>query len=446
MAKVVVILSSDANDQLTDFGVQLQGITLTNSSGQPVTLLSQSVGTEFVHLNGLVEPMITGTLPYDTYTAATVSVGGAQANCVAYSASGGLDDSTFAYGNVPAPDVSVSLPAPIVISGPSFGLTLRMSVPESVSLSSCGGGASYAITPAFTLAAFDLSAVPPGSASTMVWSLDARITALDAAAGSLAIQRPSISSDPALVLDVSVDANATLQGVANLSSLAVGAFIQLDGAIQEDGSVQATRIALADPLAVDVRTGPIVSVYDGSPPVVTLRPVLAQGQDGPVGLENYDFSSTAFHVSGQFSNVQVLPFVASFTADNMVPGQNVHVSSPAFQTCCGARYYAPATTMTLMPQTIDGQIVAVSISGGFTVYTVQLAADDAFVSLASQPGQTATVAQPGEVQVYTDGSTRLLNSDLIGVGGTLRFYGLVFDDDGTLRMDCAQVEDGAPFT
>jgi hypothetical protein len=27
-------------------------------------------------------------------------------------------------------------------------------------------------------------------------------------------------------------------------------------------------------------------------------------------------------------------------------------------------------------------------------------------------------------------------------GGTFRFYGLVFNDNGTLRMDCAQVNDG----
>jgi hypothetical protein len=43
---------------LTSFNAGLQGITLTNSSGKSVTLLSQSVGTEFVHLNGLAEPVI----------------------------------------------------------------------------------------------------------------------------------------------------------------------------------------------------------------------------------------------------------------------------------------------------------------------------------------------------------------------------------------------------
>jgi hypothetical protein len=36
----------------------------------------------------------------------------------------------------------------------------------------------------------------------------------------------------------------------------------------------------------------------------------------------------------------------------------------------------------------------------------------------------------------------MLNSSALSVGGVFRFYGLVFNDNGTLRMDCAQVNDG----
>jgi hypothetical protein len=44
--------------------------------------------------------------------------------------------------------------------------------------------------------------------------------------------------------------------------------------------------------------------------------------------------------------------------------------------------------------------------------------------------------------VYVDSNTQLLNSEPIAVGSPLRFNGLVFNDNGTLRMDCAQVSDG----
>jgi hypothetical protein len=104
--------------------------------------------------------------------------------------------------------------------------------------------------------------------------------------------------------------------------------------------------------------------------------------------------------------------------------------------------YVPITTMTLIPQTINGKVISVSTSGNFTVYTVTLAAYDLFPDLAVQPGQTTVVSNPGNVVIYVDGNTQLLSSSSIAVGSVLRFNGLVFNDSGTLRMDCAQVNDG----
>jgi hypothetical protein len=59
-----------------------------------------------------------------------------------------------------------------------------------------------------------------------------------------------------------------------------------------------------------------------------------------------------------------------------------------------------------------------------------------------QPGQTTLLTNPNTVVVYTDSNTQTLNSSALSVGGLFRFYGLVFNDNGTLRMDCSQVNDG----
>jgi Domain of unknown function (DUF5666) len=446
VTKVTVVLSSDANDQFTDFNAVLQGITLTNSSGKTVTLLSQSLGTEFVHLNGLIEPMITGTLPQDTYTAATVTVGGAAFTCVTLDTSGGVQDSTYAYGYVPAPNVTANLPVPILVTGESTGITLRIQIQQSAILSSCSGGANYAIKPTFTLSSFDIANTAPGSASNTVLSLEGAVTAVSGTAGSFEMQRPAHMSEPATSLKVSINAGTALQGIDALASLQVGMFVELDGAIQPDGSVQATRVAVADPVAVDVRRGPILSVFRQAIPIIDIKPIEGQGKDGLVETESYDFSGTTFRISGQMSNVQQLPFAAAFNSANMVPGQNVYLSSSAFVTCCGQDYYAPATTITLAPQTVDGTILSSSTSGNFTIYTVQLSDYDLFVSLAAQPAQATLVSRPNQMQVYVDGNTRMLNSNPAAVGGTLRFYGLVFNDQGVLRMDCGQINDGVALT
>jgi hypothetical protein len=97
--------------------------------------------------------------------------------------------------------------------------------------------------------------------------------------------------------------------------------------------------------------------------------------------------------------------------------------------------------VTLVPQTINGSIASTSSSGNFTVYTVT-SAYSLFPQLAVQAGQPVRLNNPSEVQVYVDSNTQLLNTQALAPGSVLRFYGLVFNDNGTLRMDCAQINDG----
>jgi hypothetical protein len=164
----------------------------------------------------------------------------------------------------------------------------------------------------------------------------------------------------------------------------------------------------------------------------------------PFGVgASFNYGSTAFQISGQLSNLGSLPFVPSFNGSNMVPGQEVYISTTALP---NNGPYPSAATMTLMPQTIDGMVAGSSTSGGFTDYTVTLASYDLFPALAVQPGQTTVENNPSEVEVYIDSNTQLLNTQPLSAGSTLRFYGLVFNDNGTLRMDCAQVNDGVAFT
>ena len=95
-----------------------------------------------------------------------------------------------------------------------------------------------------------------------------------------------------------------------------------------------------------------------------------------------------------------------------------------------------------MPQTINGAITGVSSSGGFTVYSVSLAAYDMFPILAVQTGQTTALQNPSSVEVYVDSNTQMLNSNAIALGNVLRFNGLIFNDSGTARIVCRQINDG----
>ena len=125
----------------------------------------------------------------------------------------------------------------------------------------------------------------------------------------------------------------------------------------------------------------------------------------------------------------------------MVAGQNVYITSHATAMSPGP-VYTPAATVTLIPQVIDGTVTQVASSGSFTTYTVALAPYDLFPALAVQPGETTVLNNPSKVIVYVDSNTRQLNTKPIAVGSVLRFGGLLFYDNGTLRMDCGQVNDG----
>lgn len=105
-----------------------------------------------------------------------------------------------------------------------------------------------------------------------------------------------------------------------------------------------------------------------------------------------------------------------------------------------------ANTITLVPQTINGTVMGSLQSSSFADYTVALATYDLFPTLAVQQGQTTLLNSPSQVEVYIDSNTRQLNTHALAPGSTLRFYGLVFNDNGTLRMDCAQVNDGVTTT
>jgi hypothetical protein len=451
---VTVMVTGTANDQLSEFDVAFQGITLTSQSGKTATLLSLPTsgppsGAEFMHINGVAEPLVTASIPQDVYTSATVTPG-VQADfvCISLGQVDGQQTLATAQFNdgVPASAVTVALASPLTVTGASMALSLDLVVSQSASVGNCltpDGFYGYALTPTFNLTPLNLSASPTNSANGKVAGLDGQITAIGTG-NSFTLSIPDVEGSRPLA--VSSNDGAVYQGISGFSALAVGTFVDMDGAIQPDGSLLATRVAVEDPSAGDVFRGPLIEVAP-SVSVFTMHAHEWQGE-GVLGLGggsiDLNFGSSIFQISGQFTNLASLPFAPSFNAANMVPGQEVYASLASFSFDSSR---PPATTMTLMPQIIDGTVTASTQSGNFTDYTVTLAPYDLFPLLAVQPGQTTVENNPSQIEVYVDSNTQLLNTVAdLAPNNTLRFYGIVFNDNGTLRMDCAQVNDGVSFT
>jgi len=438
--KVVVLASSTANDQLSSFTTTLQSLTLTNQAGKTVNLLASPVSEEFIHLNGHVEPIATVSIPRGTYVSARATYDSSSPVCNAQSP-GTLQTDTLTGGA----SETINLPNPITVDGTAMGLVLDLKVntyPEQ-----CPTPAQYPSAPPVT-AAFDLTPLtiavqPTNSANGLALGLEGTIGAVGSGATGFTVNGLVTGQTPP-TWQVSLNSSTVLQGISGAAQLTSQVPVDMDVAIQPDGSLVATRVSVisTETATLTVASGPLMLVSDAEP--VTW--VIGAAQQGYLltvldGFGYGNFGNSQFQAPAQFKNLASLPFPATFNSATMVPGQNVTVTTQAMAFPPGPAYI-PLATMALRPQTINGMVSAISSEGSFTRYTVTLAPYDLFPQFAVQPGQTTLLTAPNTVVVYADGNTQMLNQSSPAVGGIFRFYGLVFNDNGTLRMDCAQINDG----
>jgi hypothetical protein len=441
---VTLMLSSTANDLLSQFNVDFTGLTMTNQAGKTVNVFDTEQKAEFIHLNGITEPLLTVSVPQDTYTTATITVGGAQFSCVALdSSTNGLDVSTFAYGNTPSNQVTVNLPTPVKIAGTAMGLTLDMQVAKSATYATCqpGGIIPYSINPTFNLTAFDFSSQPANVSNGLAVGLGGLVASVDAGASTF-----TVTAGDGPTWTVKSNGSTMFHGISGSAALAAGMPVTMDAAVQADGSLLASSIAVNDTKTTDlsIASGPLLNVASSVPALNAFgreEQGLLYTPNTILGGQYFSFGNAVFQTSEALGNVQSLPFAASFTAANMVAGQNVSISSHA-TAISGGPTYVPSTTVTLIPQTINGTVTGVATDGSFDTYTIQLAPYDLMPALAVQPGQTTRLTNPATVVVYADSNTRMQNATALESGNVLRFYGLLFNDHGTLKLDCAQVNDG----
>lgn len=441
---VTPMLSSSANGALSEFDMTISSISLVNSAGKAVILFSGPQSVEFVGLNAGSLPLASASIPQDVYPSANVVYSNSTIGCLIPSGSPNFIAGAPTYPGG-AGNATVNLASPLTVSGAAVDLSLDLAVGQSVTLSSCGVNGGIAnFAPLFNLSPLAISSQPTDDLNGDETGIDGRIASINTSGNEFTLLTGNGSygswTGATTPLTVAVNGSTVYQGVSSMSALSADMFVDLDANVQSDGSLLATRIAVADPTALNMFTGPLMYAS------TTEVDILGREQQGndvstfPLTWNEYTVnSSTVFKTSGQISNVQSLPFPATFSSSNATGGQNVAISSQTIPNpaCCG---FPTAVTMTLMPQTINGTVTAVSNSGSFTIYTVTLAPYDSFPVLAMPPGPVP-VSSPSTVLVYADVSTHVLGA-APAVGSVMRFNGLVFNDNGQLRMDCVQINNG----
>jgi hypothetical protein len=441
--QVVVLRASTANDQLFSFQVLINTISLVNKEGTSVTIFTNPLSFgpfgEWMNLNGISTPLTTTSVPSDTYTSAVVTVFRCSFSNLTFAANT-FTTSTFAQGLCAegTGTTTVNLPNPIKITGPAMALALNLQVAQSFTLDATTDPATYSIDPMFTLTPVAIAAQPTDETNGKVTLIDAQVTSVGADGKTIMVQP---ADGQALTL---VSNSATVfQGIAGFSALAANMLFNFDAAIQSDGSLLATRIEVPDATAVAGVGGPFTLPVIG-PGVFQTQ---TQEQNGctivqiPFCGNIYHLNNTVFQVSGELTNVANLPFPASFASSNFLQGQNVLVTSSGV---ADNRSIEEAVTVNLLPQTLNGTVSAVSNQAGFAVYTVTLAPYDLLPVLQNYTSLTPPphLSNPSSIVVYADTNTSFLNSGTVAVGSLIRFRGVIFDDNGTARMDATAIYDG----
>ena len=440
---VSIAAASTANDAVSFYDIAIKSLSLVSQTGATVPIVSTPVQAEFTHLNGPVEPIVASQVPQGVYTSAKITLGDYSIFCAGLGIQGGVQGQG-ASGIAQPANVTIAMPKPITVTGSNMTVTLNLVLSQFVSTSSCLVG-SMPTNQQFEIYA-DSGIMQPVDVSPQKFSaLLGVIASLNADGTGLTID--SVEGLPGSVAPVPAwtvesNANTVFQGVAGASALDTGLPVELDATIQPDGSLMASRIAVYDTSASNLSlwSGPLLSVPSSAQPILALGRQAA----GPIygqQFAQFDASQAKFQLSGQFGNLATLPFSAAFNASNMVPGQDIDITFHQESYPAGSNVPV-VSTMTLVSQTINGQVTAIGKSGAFTTYTVWLGTNDLFANLAFQPGQNNLLTSPRVVTVYADENTQMLNSLPLGVNSFMRFNGLVFNDTGSLRMDCDQINDG----
>ena len=443
-ATVPVLITDAPSDQLAAFTLTLNSITLTDSAGKTASILSSPTTIEICHLNGIQAPLVTASIPEDTYATATIAFSNPQITYINSSGQAVSVTPTLA-----TTSFTFTFPAPgFTVNNTSTSLLVDLLASQSVAIS----GTTVTVTPTFSL-----KPVPPATAAP---PMGQNGTGMQQMATVVSVSGTSLTLEPCSGPNFTVTTNSStvLQGFTALSALTAGELVQVDFIVQNGGCNQlvppaavcisvllATRIQLAPPPSTgpppNLLSGPVISVTPGS-----FKMVIMQGLGPAIPVATAAASlftvttntSTVWAITPQFVSLTGLPFKPSFTA--ATAGQSVGVVASSVSTV--APPSAVAANVYLIPQTIGGTVTKVATSGSYTAYTLTLNSGSAFTSLSG--ASTITVytssATAGPVATATGAAP-----PAIAVGSTVRFNGLIFNlGSGNFAMVAGCSPDGPP--
>jgi len=224
-----VNIGDGPSDRLAAASMTIASLTLKNTTGGSVTVVSSPTSLEMMHLMGTMQPISLMKVPQGTYTGGTISISSAT---VMY-----MDPSTFqlVQKTVPGPmPATVTFSPTLTIGSTPMVLNLDMNMASSISIDGAG---NVTMTPTM------VASMNPGGTGN---SHDPENGGMEHMTGtvksfsgsSFTISMMQSSQD----IPVTTDSNTQFQGMGGMGGMSTGMIVMVDATMQADGAFMAHTV------------------------------------------------------------------------------------------------------------------------------------------------------------------------------------------------------------
>ena len=322
----VFVTGADAAlPSVVSFQVDITGLSVSDGTNPPVSVLNGTQTVDFARLNGLRTLLDINTIPTGTYTSVTATLANPQisylnVNPPARPSINTLNGTTSPAATLTTSSVTIPLAAPLVVTtGNIIGLKFEFDLRHSILVDGTGQ-ITGAVTPAL-----DLKAITPSDADAYIDDFIAGVVSVNVSGNSFVIQGPHGHQ-----FTVNVSGQTEWEGNDTIQNLTSTSIVEVSGTLD-----RTTATFLADSVGVLSQdrffAGGLITYVN--PPTNTatdidlyVRSVLPSGtgfQSGDISTINLTGSEKYFiyWMHNSWTN-------HFFNASLMVPGQHVSIGGP----------------------------------------------------------------------------------------------------------------------
>jgi hypothetical protein len=414
---VQVSIGDSSADWVMAFGMNVNSMTLTNSSGGTVSLLSSSTPMEMMQLMATMRPLGMMSIPRGTYTQATITLSSVSM--------GYMDPGTHQYiqRTMAGPfSGTVNFNPPLVVGSTPSVLSFDMNMGASVSINN----GNVTLTPTFTAMMGPIS--PTGQNPWQGW-MQHMVGSVSSINGSQFTMSMMMGWQS---LTFSTNSSTQFVGLSGMGMMTNGIIVGVDAVTQPDGSLLAQRVESMWTTSGGMMGGGIVTNVNGNPPT-QLTIVANNGIGGGMMMSWISgtltvnvSSSTPYTFDSDDVDLTNLPFTPGFDGSTIAKGQRIEAVSGGSMMGGGMMGGGTinASQIRLEQQGLRGTVSNYTANGSQANFTLNLAPDSAFATLT---GSTA-------VTVYKQNGTQLWNLSSIANGNQVQVRGLLFNDAGSYKM------------